>query len=270
MIHRIPARRFLAAPTAVFTLLVAASAAFAQEDFRWEGQMERGDVLQVKNIVGDVIATPSSGNRVEVVAVKQGRERDFDRVAVEFVETRDGMEFCVRYGERGRGGDPCDSDRRDDRRDRNRSIDVSVEFEVRVPAGVTFEGSTVTGNIEAVDLRSDVRATSVTGDVTVSTTGVAEANTVTGSLDVDLSSTDWDDLHFKTVTGDITLRLPDGIDAEIEFASLSGDFDSDFDVELERQRRRLVGTRVEGTIGDGGRRLSANTVSGDLRLRRSR
>ena len=94
--------------------------------------------------------------------------------------------------------------------------------------------------------------------------------TVSGTIDIEMGSDDWDDLHFSTVSGDITLFLPAGLDAEIEFESLSGDFRSDFDVEIESRRERWIGARMRGTIGDGGRQLSFNTVSGDVRLREAR
>ena len=101
-----------------------------------------------------------------------------------------------------------------------------------MPAGVEFVGSMVSGYVEARDLESEVTAT--------------------------------------TVSGDITLLFPEDLDADIDFESLSGDFHADFDVDLESRRNRWVGSHVRGTIGDGGRRLSLNTVSGDVRLRRTR
>ena len=86
-----------------------------------------------------------------------------------------------------------------------------------------------------------------------------------------MGSTDWDDLSFSTVSGDITLRLPAGTDTDVDFKSLTGDIDSDFEFELrDLARRRFMGSHVRGAIGDGGRSLSFNTVSGDVRLRSAR
>ena len=141
---------------------------------------------------------------------------------------------------------------------------------MQVPDGVELVASQVSGDVEARDLHSDVTANSVSGDVFVSTTGVAEAHTVSGSLDIEMGSLDWKRLDFKTVSGDITLRLPEGLATDVDFESLSGDLDSDFDMKLQgRHERRWVGARVRGTIGDGGgRSLTLNTVSGDVNLRR--
>ncbi len=85
-----------------------------------------------------------------------------------------------------------------------------------------------------------------------------------------MGSLDWRSLDFRTVSGDITVTVPEGVDAEIEFESLSGDFDSDFSLRVTRQRDRFVGHHVEAIIGDGSRRMTFKTVSGDARLRRAR
>ena len=240
------------------------------QDFEWSARMGDGETLVVRGISGDVRATLASGDVAEVVATKRGRSSDFDDVSIQVFEERGTTVVCVIYDSRRRASD-CDTHRNDDRWDgHDRNIRVSVDFEVRVPAGVTFEGSTVSGDVEARGLRSDVEASTVSGDVDVSTTGVARGSTVSGSVDVEMGSLDWRRLEFSTVSGDITVSVPDGLDAEIDFESLTGDFDSDFRVAIKRQRDRFIGTELSGTIGDGGRRLSFKTVSGDVELRRVR
>jgi hypothetical protein len=217
---------------------------------------------------------PASGNTSEVFAEKRGRSRDFDEVEFEMVEDDDGITICAVYNRWNRGDDPCDYNQSDDddhrHRDDRRDIRVSVDFEVRVPAGVEFIGTTISGNVEARDLESEVTGTTVSGDVFISTTEVAWGNTVSGEIEIEMNSLDWDDLHLNTVSGDITLWVPEGLDADVEFNSLSGDFDTDFEITLRNRRSRWIGSRIRGTIGDGGRELSFNTVSGDVELRRIR
>ncbi len=240
----------------------------AAQDFEWSGRMDEGETLVVRGISGDVRATLASGNTAEVVATKSGRSADFEKVSIEVFESRGTTVICVVYDSRRRDSD-CDNHRSDDDDGRDRrNIRVSVDFEVRVPSGVTFEGSTVSGDVEALGLRSDVEATTVSGSVDVSTTGVARGSTVSGSVDVEMGSLDWRRLEFSTVSGDITVSVPAGLDAEIDFRSLSGDFDSDFSIIIEHLRDRFIGSELRGTIGEGGRRMSFSTVSGDVELRR--
>jgi len=242
----------------------------AQEDgLEWRETMRRGETLEIRNITGDIRVTLASGSTAEVIAEKRGRESDFDRVHIVVEQERDGYTICALYDRRRR--DTCD--RNGDREwdgDDDDDLRASVHFEVRLPAGVELIGSTVTGDVIARDIESDVTAKSVTGEIEISTTGVAEASTVSGSIDVEMASTDWNDLSFNTVSGDITLRLPADTDADIEFKSLSGDFESDFDVRTVRERNRFIGSYVEGTIGSGGPSLSMHTVSGDATLVRGR
>ncbi len=248
-------------------LAVLVSPLGAQDQIDWSGRLDQGQELRVRGISGDVIATIADGATAEVVATKRGRDSDFDLVEVEVIEDREGVLVCVLYG-RNRG-DSCEDyyDDDDDRDWGGRNIRVSVDFEVRVPAGVEFVGTTVSGDVEAEGLESDVHASSVSGDVIVSTSGVATASTVSGSLDIAIGDLDWDDLSYSTVSGDITLRLPANLDADVEFTSLSGDFDTDFDMDVTRSRERFVGSEVEGRIGSGGRDITFKTVSGDVRLR---
>lgn len=231
--------------------------------------MDAGDVLEIENITGDIRIVHTGGSSAEVIAEKRGRESDFDRVQIRVEQNRDGFTLCAVYDGRDREGCGSRGDRDDDRDD-DRNVRVSVHFEVRLPAGVEVVGSTVTGDVVVEGVESAVTARTVTGDVEVSTTGLAWASTVTGSIDVEMGSAQWEDLSFKTVTGDITLRLPSGIDADVEFESLTGDIDSDFDMRVDRERRRFLGAHVRGTIGSGGRSLSLKTVSGDVRLLRAR
>lgn len=252
------------------TLMVAGFAAGVEaqeETFEWQGAIESGQRLEVRGISGDIVASLASGSTAEVVAVKDGRKRDFDDVEILMFEDRDGIVVCAVYGGRSRRNS-CDNNNRDDDRGGSKNIDVSVDFEVRVPAGVEFIARTVSGDVEAEGLESDVDGSTVSGTVYISTTGVARANTVSGDLDIEMGSLDWDRLRFNTVSGDIRLSVPSDLDSEIEFESLSGDFRTDFDVTVTRSRDKFIGTEFEGRVGSGASELSFHTVSGDVTLRR--
>lgn len=251
---------------AVTASLAAAPVAAQDEVVEWSGGMDAGATLHVMGISGDIVATAASGSRAEVVATKRGDADDFDAVHVVVEESAAGVTVCAVY--RRQSPDTCDHEghERDDRWG-NRSIDVSVDFEVRVPAGVEFEGTMVSGDVRAEDLRSDVQATTVSGDVFVSTTGVGWGKSVSGDIEIRMGSADLSDMDFATVSGDIVLHLPSGVNADLDFESLSGEFETDLPFQVTRRRGRFVGSQVEGRLGNGGPHLSFKTVSGDVRLR---
>ena len=60
---------------------------------------------------------------------------------------------------------------------------------------------------------------------------------------------------------------PANFAADVDFNSLSGDFETDFDMSVTRERSKWIGSSIEGTIGGGGQDLSFSTVSGDVNLR---
>lgn len=265
-------RRWAMVAVAAMAAAAYAPEAQAQNDtFEWTEGMRAGTRLEVRGIVGRIQARPAEGNRASVVAVKDGRSSDFDEVEIRVEETGDGFVVCAVYRpERSRDGCRGGRDDDGDRRWRRRSIDVEVDFEVSVPAGVDFHANMVSGDIEARGLRSEVRANTVSGEIDVQTSEGAWGNTVSGSIELEMGSIDWDELDLQTVSGDITLWLPRDVDTDVDFESLSGDVRSDFDITMTRRNdRRWIGAEVEGYIGDRGRRkLKVNTVSGDLRLKR--
>lgn len=257
---------------AAMMAVVGAGGLTAQDTFQWSGRVASGGALKVKGISGNVRAETAAGGTVEVTAQKRGRSGDFGEVEIRMEQDGGDVIVCAVYHP-AEGSEGCSSQGPSDegRGRRNRSINVSVDFVVRVPAGTPLHASMVSGDVIAEGLRSDVHASTVSGDVTVSTSGVAKASTVSGDLDILLGSTGWDDLEYSTVSGDITVRLPAGASTEVEANSLSGDFESDFDVVLRgRTGRRWMGSSVRGTIGEGGRSLALKTVSGDVRVLQAR
>jgi len=254
---------------ALVALAVAVSGAGAQEPFRWTGSIARGGTLEVEGISGSIRAELATGNAVEVTAVKKGDRDDFDDVEIRVVKEGSDVTICAVYGDTD-GGDDCEGG--NGRRGlfgRRRSIDVSVDFVVKLPAGTPLQAELVSGDVDIQGVRSDVSATTVSGDVTIATTGLAKAHAVSGDLDVSMGSDGWDELDFNTVSGDITLRLPAAVNADVHFQAVSGDLTSDFEMKLTgRIGRRWPGQPVRATIGEGGRPITLKTVGGDVRLLR--
>jgi hypothetical protein len=63
----------------------------------------------------------------------------------------------------------------------------------------------------------------------------------------------------------VTLRLPDGVDAEIEADSGSGGIDVDFPMQVRTQRRDYL----RGMLGDGRGQITVDTGSGRIRIVRN-
>ncbi|HEX6182774.1 MAG TPA: DUF4097 family beta strand repeat-containing protein [Pyrinomonadaceae bacterium] len=237
-----------------------------QSEFRWHEPLAAGRVIEIKGINGNVEATPAAGGEVEVVAVKRGRRSNPDDVRIEVVRHADGVTICAVYPNvEGREPNTCSAGPND--RSNVQNNDTNVNFTVRVPAGVRFTGKTVNGKVDANGLTADVEARTVNGGINVSTTGLARATTVNGSITVVMGRAVWtDELEFKTVNGGIDLSFPASLSAEVQIKTLNGDISTDFPMTVTGTVSRR---RLNGTVGSGGRDLRIETVNGSVHLRRA-
>ncbi len=248
---------------AAAVLTLVPRAAGAQAEFHWKGKIAPGKAIEIRGVNGDVRAVAGSGD-VEVTAVKHARRSDPDDVKIEVVQHEDGVTICAVYPSGGRRENTCEAGDGDHMNVRDN--DVTVDFTVRVPAGVRFLGKTVNGEV-AADLAGDVEANTVNGSIRISTAGYAEAQTVNGEIVASLGRGTWSDaLEFRTVNGGITLNLPADLSTEVRAKTINGDIQTDFPLMVTG---RLGPRSLRGTIGSGGRRLALETVNGSIRLRKS-
>ena len=112
----------------------------------------------------------------------------------------------------------------------------------------TLHVETGSGNIEA---------TASSGDDLSFDTG-------SGDVDVALVAT-FRSVHIETGSGDVTLKVPPTLGAEVDLDTGSGDIDLGG---LSLQVRRIEHDHVTGTLGDGKGRLSVETGSGNVHLQK--
>ena len=233
-----------------------------QDEFRWSGRVDPGDLVEIKGINGGVSATAASGDQVEVVAMKSGRRSDPSEVRIQVVEHAGGVTLCALYPARSDGEAnecrPGEGGRMNSRRN-----DVKVEWEVRVPRGVRFTGRTVNGDVEATGLTEAAELVTVNGSLRIDTDGFASASTVNGSIRARVGGALAGDASFQTVNGSIDLDVNDGLGAEVDAAWLNGGLDTDLPLRVEGR----VGRRsARGTLGDGGPTISLRTVNGSIHI----
>jgi hypothetical protein len=229
----------------------------AGEEFRWEGRVADHGAVEIKGVNGSITAETAPGRTVEVQAVKRGRRSDPGEVRIEVLEHGDGVTLCAVYPG---PGNRCTVGK--EGRMNTRNNDVTVNFHVLVPSGVSFIGRTVNGSVKIPALESDVSIETVSGSVEVATTGTAQATTVNGSIKAVVGARELNrDLNFTTVNGSIAVTLSDGVGADVRATTVNGSLTSDFPLNIQR---RLM----TGTIGQGGASLRLETVNGAVRVRR--
>ena len=256
--------RFL--ESVAFALMCAPQVLVAQgrsDDFHWERRLSSGQRVHASNINGDIVVTPSSSGRVEIVGIKQGSSRAADRLTATVQETDDGIAVCVI---RVDSDDECGDNGYHHHGDDGDWGRASINLEIRLPSSVGIDASSVSGNVDITGAQGDVRAGSVSGDVRLMRLRASsvEARSVSGGITASIESLSGSGpLSFKTVSGDVKLELPRGLDADLTMNSVSGQLDSDFQMTLGGGMSRRS---IEARIGRGGRELNVATVSGDVRL----
>lgn len=257
---------FLLAACALAGALAALPASAQQADFRWSGTLQQGQTVAIRGINGSITARPSSDGTVRVEAVRTARRSDPESVRIEVVTHDDGVTICSIYPtpESAERENACLPGGGQNNVNNN---DVRVQFTVYVPAGVKLTASNVNGDVDAHDLRSDVRVSTVNGDVSVRTTGAARATTVNGNVTARMGASQVPDgARFSTVNGNVTLEMPAGLNANLRASTLNGSIDSDYPITVQG---RVSRRSLRGTIGSGGPELRVSTVNGRIRLRQN-
>src|SRR5687767_956466 len=151
----------------LLTPIVAGAQERAQErtgaDFNWSGSVAKGAWVRVHNVNGSVLVEPGTGDRVEITATMRARRGNPEDVRVELVRGGEGdrdVIVCAMWNE----GSTCDEGgsrggrRNHDDDDRG---DVSVEFRVKLPAGVRVSANTVNGRVRVEGATAEVSASTV-------------------------------------------------------------------------------------------------------------
>ena len=214
------------------------------EEFRWRGWVSAGALVEINGVHGNVYAERTSGEEVEVVAMKRGSsEEHIDDVKIEVVEHDKGVTVCAVYPSNDPskpfecrpttgGGFRVASSTGDGQTKLMYANggggavnvgDVRVDFVVRIPSRLRFVGRTVEGDIELHNLDRDIEAHSVHGNVAV--------------------------------------ELPAKPSSDVSLRTLSGKVLTDFPLHSQKDQ---CGTVVRGTVGRGKRQLAVRTSQGSI------
>ena len=136
-----------------------------------------------------------------------------------------------------------------------------------------FRLEMASGDMTLVDVGGRIEAEGISGNIIVRNARARELRLETTSGNVTYEGTVQAEGRYElsTHSGDVRLRLPDGVRARLEAETYSGEFTSDFPVTMQpgapkgtRQRR------YELLVGDGGGPLiRAESFSGDIHLARA-
>lgn len=242
----------------------------SKDAFEWSGEIARGQRLYIYNLNGGIKVEESNSRKVEVVAReywRRGRPEDVTFMAKRVRSDRDIVVCAIWSG--------TDADCNEDgyhsrsRQDHgNRSNDIQVEFTIKLPAGAHVTAHTVNGDVEVAGVSGDVDVAAVNGRIDAETTdGLIEAETTNGAIRARMSPAPTRNTSFRTVSGSITLSLPDNTNADIDARTVNGTITSDFPITVGGQAGGgFSSRRLRGVLGRGGPHLTLETVNGGIRI----
>jgi len=253
--------------TCLLSCLPLSLTALAQ-DFQHSYSLGSGGSINIRNVSGNVQVTGYDGQAVVVTGIKEGRNSD--KVSIEDQSSGNNVDVRARYPEH------CND------------CDASVRFEVKVPRGVAYRYnsiSSVSGDVDVAGVSGELTAKAVSGEVTVKdvtgsihassvsgnvhvgkVAGTVNAKSTSGNVEVEIVSLEGaGNMDFGSVSGNVRVKLPGNLDAEISLSTMSGDLKTDFPLTIEKSKWGS-GQKANGRVGSGSRNLKMSSVSGDLSL----
>src|SRR5262249_8915510 len=188
-------RRVVLSLAMVVAAAILAAPAFAfDEVFQRTYPLEPGGRFQLQNVNGSVEVTSWDRQEVEVRAVKSARRNraDLERVQIEVEALLNSVRVETRYP-------------------RDESVDVQVEYRVRVPRHVALRRiATVNGSVRVTGVEATGELRSVNGNIEVSdSSGRLSAHTTNGNVQVELRQIEPGGLvSLDTMNGSGVIVLP--------------------------------------------------------------
>jgi hypothetical protein len=261
-------RRFVPALLIPLAIASAASAGCdivtadlrSEETAEWHKtyQLDANGRVEIGNVNGKITVEPSSGNTVEVNAIKKARGAtpEAARAALERATISEDVSpshVTISTKLARMEGIVFNSG------------SLQVTYTVKVPIGAEVKFSTTNGGVEVSGLQGRVTAETTNGGVTTrNLSGQLDASTTNGGLDIDLSRVADGGVKLECTNGGIRLRLPKDARATISATITNGGIeatDLPIDSTGESGKRRL-----EGKMNGGGPRVQIEGTNGGIRL----
>ena len=219
--------------------------------------LQPGGTLEIVNVNGRIEATGTSGNQIEVRAERTVREHATEAAQQRLMDVKMGEEVSASRV-RIEAQLPKDGGILD-------HSSLTVQYTVRVPAGIAVHLKSDNGRIRLEGLSAKVTASTINGSISSrALSGPVSIDATNGDVQIDLAAVGGD-VQVSTINGNVRLELPAGLEAMLEATCVNGSVD--VDAALMLQESESSRRRVAGTFNGGGPRISVATVNGGIRVR---
>jgi hypothetical protein len=230
----------------------------ARETAEWRKTYEwsPGGRVEIRNVNGRIEVQPSSGNTVEIAALKSARAGTSEAAKealgrIEILDQSSGG--LIRVETRlPRGGQLL------------RMSNTEVRYTVKVPAAAEVDFSTVNGGIEVTELTGRIKTETTNGGIIARRIGgPIEATTTNGGVEVDVTRIADPGVKLACTNGGISLRLPPDAKATISASVTNGGISAEG---LTLERTESSRRRLEARLNGGGPPVRLEGTNGGIRL----
>ena len=146
------------------------------------------------------------------------------------------------------------------------TVDVTSGSIAVMGLGGQVRTKTVSGSIESVGVSGELSMETVSGEISIAGSSAerVQARTISGAVTCDLDNPFARDVVIDTVSGSITIRVPEDADLGVSLTATSGSVTSSF---AAVPTSNTMGMHTaSGRLGAGSGRLRAHAVSGSVSL----
>jgi len=215
--------------------------------------LERGGSVSIDNINGPVVVHGWNESGVRLQATKKAKagSKSAAREKLERTEVRIEAEANAISAVTQRA-------------ERKWSDNVTVAYELWVPAEVLLDVETTNGTVRIEQVDGRITAKTTNGKIYIQeASGTVNAHTTNGSISAGLVRYDGGDMKLETTNGSIELSAPTNLQADLEARTTNGSIHTDFPVSVTGKVAR---NRLHGAINGGGARLQMETTNGSIHL----
>ena len=214
-----------------------------------------GGAVEIVNTNGAIVVEPSTGAQVEVKATRQTRAPSDEeaQALLKNLEIKEEVSDGRVHLQTSTGTGMLFGRR-----------SASVEYHLRVPAGLKVSVKTENGGIGMHDVNGSLSASTTNGGIRgTNLSGSVSAHIINGGIVVDLASVAGP-IDLDAVNGGIRLDIPADAKLDVEARAVNGGVNAEAGLALSGGERTRNG--LSGKLNGGGTKVSATTVNGGVRI----
>jgi hypothetical protein len=227
----------------------------ARDEWTRTYALAKGGSLEIVNTNGPIVVNAATGTQVEVVAIRQARAASEEEAQALLKETSITEDVSpTRVAVQTSSGNGILRGRRS----------MTVEYQVKVPAGVQVTVKTENGGISLHDVDGNLTASTTNGGIRgTNLSGALSARIVNGGIVVGVARVAGP-IQLEAVNGGIRLDMPATVSADFDVHAVNGGVSADdgFPIAVSERSR----TRIAGKLNGGGTPISVGTVNGGVRI----